>query len=220
MEGGGRSIASCVGRDADYRYPNSGLQQRRRGSAPIGRRDSRLAEPASGWNGALGRFDSTECLTTGSTDSRKSAPVVFSEEHSNESTARFRWMDSAIRNAGINTSFLKAGRQEETRNIMKLSTTTDLKDQVAIVTGASQGLGKAVAIALANQRCQGRVPGSKRRQAGRDGQRNRSGRWNGRGGLRATSPIEPPRQLRLKVPRRSMADSTSWSTMPASLATS
>lgn len=31
---------------------------------------------------------------------------------------------------------------------MKLSTTTDLKDQVAIVTGASQGLGKAVAIAL------------------------------------------------------------------------
>lgn len=31
---------------------------------------------------------------------------------------------------------------------MKLSTTTDLKGQVAIVTGASQGLGKAVAIAL------------------------------------------------------------------------
>jgi 3-oxoacyl-[acyl-carrier protein] reductase len=31
---------------------------------------------------------------------------------------------------------------------MKLSTTADLKDQVAIVTGASQGLGKAVAIAL------------------------------------------------------------------------
>lgn len=31
---------------------------------------------------------------------------------------------------------------------MKLSTTTDLNDQVAIVTGASQGLGKAVAIAL------------------------------------------------------------------------
>ena len=31
---------------------------------------------------------------------------------------------------------------------MKLSFTTDLKDQVAIVTGASQGLGKGVAIAL------------------------------------------------------------------------
>ena len=31
---------------------------------------------------------------------------------------------------------------------MKLSTTTDLNDQVAVVTGASQGLGKAVAIAL------------------------------------------------------------------------
>jgi 3-oxoacyl-[acyl-carrier protein] reductase len=31
---------------------------------------------------------------------------------------------------------------------MKLSTSTDLKDQVAVVTGASQGLGKAVAIAL------------------------------------------------------------------------
>ncbi len=31
---------------------------------------------------------------------------------------------------------------------MKLSTTTDLNGQVAIVTGASQGLGKAVAIAL------------------------------------------------------------------------
>jgi 3-oxoacyl-[acyl-carrier protein] reductase len=31
---------------------------------------------------------------------------------------------------------------------MKLSTTTDLHDQVAVVTGASQGLGKAVAIAL------------------------------------------------------------------------
>lgn len=31
---------------------------------------------------------------------------------------------------------------------MKLSITADLKDQVAIVTGASQGLGKAVAIAL------------------------------------------------------------------------
>ncbi len=33
---------------------------------------------------------------------------------------------------------------------MKLSTSTDLKDQVAVVTGASQGLGKAVAIALAS----------------------------------------------------------------------
>ncbi|NND99798.1 MAG: 3-oxoacyl-[acyl-carrier-protein] reductase [Pirellulaceae bacterium] len=32
---------------------------------------------------------------------------------------------------------------------MKLSISTDLKDQVAIVTGASQGLGKSVAIALA-----------------------------------------------------------------------
>lgn len=31
---------------------------------------------------------------------------------------------------------------------MKLSSSTDLKDQIAIVTGASQGLGKAVAIAL------------------------------------------------------------------------
>lgn len=31
---------------------------------------------------------------------------------------------------------------------MKLSTTTNLNDQVAVVTGASQGLGKAVAIAL------------------------------------------------------------------------
>ena len=31
---------------------------------------------------------------------------------------------------------------------MELSLTTDLKDQVAVVTGASQGLGKAVAIAL------------------------------------------------------------------------
>jgi 3-oxoacyl-[acyl-carrier protein] reductase len=31
---------------------------------------------------------------------------------------------------------------------MKLSTSTDLKDQVAVVTGASQGLGKAVAIVL------------------------------------------------------------------------
>jgi 3-oxoacyl-[acyl-carrier protein] reductase len=31
---------------------------------------------------------------------------------------------------------------------MKLTTITDLKDQVAVVTGASQGLGKAVAIAL------------------------------------------------------------------------
>lgn len=31
---------------------------------------------------------------------------------------------------------------------MKLSTSTDLSDQVAIVTGASQGLGRAVAIAL------------------------------------------------------------------------
>jgi len=31
---------------------------------------------------------------------------------------------------------------------MKLSITADLKDQVAVVTGASQGLGKAVAIAL------------------------------------------------------------------------
>ena len=31
---------------------------------------------------------------------------------------------------------------------MELSLTTDLKGQVAVVTGASQGLGKAVAIAL------------------------------------------------------------------------
>ena len=31
---------------------------------------------------------------------------------------------------------------------MELSLTTDLKSQVAVVTGASQGLGKAVAIAL------------------------------------------------------------------------
>lgn len=35
-------------------------------------------------------------------------------------------------------------------NMKQLSTTTDLSDQVAVVTGASQGLGKAVALALAS----------------------------------------------------------------------
>ena len=45
----------------------------------------------------------------------------------------------------------------------------DLAGQTAVVTGASQGLGKAIALALARQRREGRLHRPQCRQAGRNG---------------------------------------------------
>ena len=57
----------------------------------------------------------------------------------------------------------------------------DLSGQTAVVTGASQGLGKAIAIALAKSGREGRLHRPQRRQAGGDGRRDHRGRRPGGG---------------------------------------
>ena len=57
----------------------------------------------------------------------------------------------------------------------------DLSGQTAVVTGASQGLGKAIAAALAAAGAKVACIARTRGKTGRDGERNHGGRRPGRG---------------------------------------
>ena len=92
----------------------------------------------------------------------------------------------------------------------------DLSGKTAIVTGASRGIGKAIALALAANGREGRLRRPQRRQAQGDGRRDRGGRRHGRSASVRRDRLRSRARSSSKASPRSGARSTSSSTTPAS----